>query len=265
MLSSRYLHLHQALGLGPMWLNRNAKVIPPAGDTPVTQPQKPAAAQVAEAVRTISASAHHARMAAMAAVQHEKTAPAAATPPVPPTAAPVDSPAPSARTNSAPEDTAKAATTNVSDDLPRLQTEARPSEVIIISICPATEDSLHGQLFHGAVGVLLDNMLAAIRLTPQQAYKTSWVKAAPVFSPHPTDEQIQAELPQLARELADTQAKAVLLVGQIFEKPELAPLIDTLCGNTPRFTLPHPARLLRQPQLKAKAWQVLKQVRQILN
>ena len=64
MLSSRYLHLHQALGLGPMWLNRHAKVIPPAGDAPVTQPQKPAAAQVAEAVRTISASAHHARMAA---------------------------------------------------------------------------------------------------------------------------------------------------------------------------------------------------------
>lgn len=265
MLSSRYLHLHQALGLGPMWLNRNAKVIPPAGEVSVTQPQKPAAAQVAEAVRTISASAHHARMAAMAAVQYEKTAPAAATPPAPPTAAPVDAPAPSARTNSAPEDTAKAATTTVSDDLPRLQTEARPSEVIIISICPATEDSLHGQLFHGAVGVLLDNMLAAIRLLPQQAYKTSWVKAAPVFSPHPTDEQIQAELPQLVRELADTQAKAVLLVGQIFEKPELAPLIDTLCGNTPRFILPHPARLLRQPQLKAKAWQVLKQVRQILN
>jgi len=264
MLSSRYLHLHQALGLGPMWLNRHAKVIPPAGDAPVTQPQKPAAAQVAEAVRTISASAHHARMAAMAAVQHEKTA-SATTPPIPPSAAPVDAPSPSARTHSLPENTGKASAATVSDDLPRLQTEARPSEVIIISICPATEDSLHGQLFHGAVGVLLDNMLAAIHLTPQQAYKTSWVKAAPVFSPHPTDEQIQAELPQLARELADTQAKAVLLVGQIFEKPELAPLIDTLCGNTPRFILPPPARLLRQPQLKAKAWQVLKQVRQILN
>jgi len=152
-----------------------------------------------------------------------------------------------------------------SDNLPRLDVTIRPSEIMVVSICPSTEDSLHGQLFHGAVGVLLDNMLTAIRLTPQQAYKTSWVKAAPVFSPHPTDEQIQAELPQLAQELADTQAKAVLLVGQIFEKPELAPLIDTLCGNTPRFILPHPARLLRQPQLKAKAWQVLKQVRQILN
>ena len=87
MLSSRYLHLHQALGLGPMWLNRHAKVIPPAGDASVTQPQKPAAAQVAEAVRTISASAHHARMAAMAAVQHEKTT-SATTPPIPPSDAP---------------------------------------------------------------------------------------------------------------------------------------------------------------------------------
>ena len=27
MLSSRYLHLHEALGLGPMWLNQNAKII----------------------------------------------------------------------------------------------------------------------------------------------------------------------------------------------------------------------------------------------
>ena len=133
MLSSRYLHLHQALGLGPMWLNRHAKVIPPAGDASVTQPQKPTAAQVAEAVRTISASAHHARMAAMAAVLHEKTA-SATTPPIPPTAAPVDAPSPSARTHSVPENTGKASASTVSDDLPRLQTEARPSEDNIISI-----------------------------------------------------------------------------------------------------------------------------------
>ena len=30
MLSSRYLHLHQALGLGPMWLKRGAKILPAA-------------------------------------------------------------------------------------------------------------------------------------------------------------------------------------------------------------------------------------------
>ena len=29
MLSSRYLHLHEALGLGPMWLQQGAQVLPP--------------------------------------------------------------------------------------------------------------------------------------------------------------------------------------------------------------------------------------------
>ena len=30
MLSARYLHLHEALGLGPMWLKRGAVVLPSA-------------------------------------------------------------------------------------------------------------------------------------------------------------------------------------------------------------------------------------------
>ena len=34
MLSSRYLHLHQALGLGPMWLKRGAKILPAATPNP---------------------------------------------------------------------------------------------------------------------------------------------------------------------------------------------------------------------------------------
>ena len=220
MLSSRYLHLHQALGLGPMWLNRHAKVIPPAGDAPVTQPQKPAAAQVAEAVRTISASAHHARMAAMAAVQHEKTA-SATTPPIPPSAAPVDAPSPSARTHSLPENTGKTSAETVSDDLPRLQTEARPSEVIIISICPATEDSLHGQLFHGAVGVLLDNMLAAIRLTPQQAYKTSWSKRRPFSVRTLLTNKSKPSCPSLPESLPIRRRRLFYWWGKSLKNPNL--------------------------------------------
>ena len=34
MLSSRYLHLHEALGLGPMWLNKDA-VFRPSETAPV--------------------------------------------------------------------------------------------------------------------------------------------------------------------------------------------------------------------------------------
>ena len=31
MLNSRYIHLHQALGLGSMWLNQQARIRPPEG------------------------------------------------------------------------------------------------------------------------------------------------------------------------------------------------------------------------------------------
>lgn len=38
MLSARYLHLHEALGLGPMWLKQAAAVLPPK-NTPATPAQ----------------------------------------------------------------------------------------------------------------------------------------------------------------------------------------------------------------------------------
>ena len=65
MLSSRYLHLHEALGLGPMWLNKDA-VFRPSETAPVKSKDAvpPAAAKpVAQAVQA-AASGRQARMAA---------------------------------------------------------------------------------------------------------------------------------------------------------------------------------------------------------
>ena len=76
MLSSRYLHLHEALGLGPMWLNQNAKIIHAAPQTAASAaPVRPKAiaADTAQAVRTLSAGAHQARTAAIATAQTAKT------------------------------------------------------------------------------------------------------------------------------------------------------------------------------------------------
>ncbi|MCH4597564.1 hypothetical protein L7A47_35280, partial [Achromobacter xylosoxidans] len=36
-----------------------------------------------------------------------------------------------------------------SDNLPRLDVTIRPSEIMVVSICPSTEDSLHSTLFSG--------------------------------------------------------------------------------------------------------------------
>ena len=253
MLSSRYLHLHEALGLGPMWLNRQAEVKPLAGKAAAEQPSRSmpesVVKPVVQAVGTVAAaSGNAARLAVVqAAGVHKKQTQAAV-----------------AAWEAVPAATTQTAVA-LSDGLQiQWHTDIRPSELMVVSICPSTEDGMAGQLFSGQVGVLLDNMLAAIGLAPEQVHKTCWVKAAPVFSPTPEAEQIQAELPALQAELAAAQARAVLFLGQIFQEPDHADWLQQLCGQTPYFIIPHPARLLRQPHLKAQAWTVLKQVRQIL-
>ncbi|QEY24183.1 uracil-DNA glycosylase family protein [Neisseria animalis] len=253
MLSSRYLHLHEALGLGPMWLNRAAVFKSAAAGQNEQPDQQPAAtvrpiARAVQSAAETSVSGNAARLAAMQAVgAHKKTA-------APPT--PSTDPAPAAQ----------AAHTALADGLAAFpHTDAKPSEIMAVSICPSTEDSMAGKLFSGSIGVLLDNMLAAIGLQAAQAHKTCWVKSAPVFNPTPEPEQIEAALPQLQQELTATDARVVLFLGQIFESPQQKDLLDKLCGSTPYFIIPHPARLLRQPQLKAQAWAELKKVKQLLN
>jgi len=135
---------------------------------------------------------------------------------------------------------------------------------MVISICPSTEDCLAGHLFSGAAGVLLDKMLAAVGLQAHQAYKTSWIKTAPISGGRPDNARISGELPHVRTELAQSQAKAVLFLGQDFEKPELAKDMAQLCGDLPFFVIPHPTRLLRQPQFKARAWAELKKLKRLL-
>ncbi len=242
MLSSRYLHLHEALGLGPMWLNRNAKIIhaaPQAATAPVRP--KTIAADTAQAVRTLSAGAHQARTAAIATAQTAKPAVRA----------------PEAAPKAIAEIPAKTEKAAHSDNLPRLDVTIRPSEIM-------TEDSLHGTLFSGDVGTLLDNILAAIGLKPEQAHKTAWVKTAPVFTALPDAEHIRSELAEMQNELTASQARAVLFLGKIFNSPDMIGLMNELCAERPHFVIPHPARLLMQPQLKAQAWQTLKPLKQLL-
>lgn len=257
MLSSRYLHLHEALGLGPMWLAQGAVVRPSENAAaPVAAPAAlaPAAAAVAAlarhsappAERTLSPAAHQARQAAVSAVNQPapalpKTAPAA---PLYPTAAPVQA---EPHTHA----------------LPRLHITVQPARLMAVAPCPAPEDLLHGALFSGSSGVLLDNMLAAIGLNPQTVHKTAWLKSAPAFA-EPDAAAMMQELAAMQAELAGCGAQAVLLLGQAFTRPEHAAAAAQLCGKLPCFTVPHPARLLRQPQLKAQAWQELKRLRAAL-
>ncbi len=106
-------------------------------------------------------------------------------------------------------------------------------------------------------------MLAAIGLQPHQVHKTSWLDTT-VFSPNPSAAELSAAQPRLAAELALAQPQAILFLGQFFTQAEQQARLEDFSQGLPMFTVPHPARLLRQPHLKAEAWETLQKLQKVL-
>ncbi|HHK5981852.1 TPA: uracil-DNA glycosylase family protein [Neisseria meningitidis] len=239
MLSARYLHLHEALGLGPMWLKRGAVVLPPQ-NTPATPAQARPQTVRAAPIRPSQPHNVQARLKTMKVLET--------------TAVPTRKPVPETETP----------LSGVSDGIAPVPAASGITKLAVVSLCPPTEDMVYGQLFHGKAGVLLDNILKAVGLDATYVHKTSWVKTAAVGNPMPSEQAIANALGQITRELDGCRAPAVLFLGQAFVQPERQTMIETLCGSRPFFIIDHPARLLRQPELKARNWQVLKQLKHAL-
>lgn len=272
MLSSRYIHLHEALGLGPMWLKRGAVVLPAEPEqtvgvraaekqhqssaqeqeplSPATKPapQATAVPRHAAPVEPISG-AHAATLASLGlktlrqkereAATEEATKQVVAAEPQPD-----------------PDNT-------VARHKQRLSETVHPAKLMIVSICPSPEDNIAGRLFSGKVGELLANMLAAIGMDIQQTHPTSWLDTTE-FNPNPDAAKLARALPRIRAELELAEPQAVLFLGQFFTAPEQAGIMAQLCGGLPVFTVPHPARLLRHPLQKAEAWAELKRLREVL-
>ena len=275
MLSSRYLYLHEALGLGPMWLKRDAKVIttPPAARTVDTvsapipaaepphtphtpqaiaehrEPATPAAQNTPAAVRTAAAPVNNARAAALAAVGSHIGAAEDKSQENQPAAKTTNEPLPPAH--------------DIAYYLETLAGRIAPAKLMVVSICPSPQDKVAGKLFSGATGQLLDNMLAAIGLAAADVHKTSWLEM-PTYEAEPPAEIIERALPRMQAECTLSRPQALLLLGRFFAADGRKPLIESLADGLPVFYVPHPAQLLRQPQLKADAWAQLKKLREML-
>ncbi|KPN71313.1 uracil-DNA glycosylase family protein [Neisseria sp. 83E34] len=281
MLSSRYLHLHEALGLGPMWLKRGTVVLPaesePAGvveaveAAALPQFQKQAAAPENTVAKPVQQAARP--------TPHEPAAPRRVAPTAPISGAHAatlaslglktlrqkewEAEAEAAAQQAVPAEPQPDPDNTVARHKQRLSETVRPAKLMIVSICPSPEDNIAGRLFSGKVGELLDNMLAAIGMNMQQSHPTSWLDATE-FNPNPDAAKLARALPRIRAELELAEPHAVLFLGQFFAAPEQAEIMDELCGNLPVFTVPHPARLLRHPQQKAEAWAELKRLREAL-
>lgn len=287
MLDSRYLYLHEALGLGPMWLSQTAYLIPSEvteTNTPVKNDTQPVARSAPDSsvrpqpVRTSHQTSPADITAIRPASRHRDALRQI-----------INQPATESVTQITKEDnTSKISHITTSDKL-NISFESIPAtlagctrcnlhqerctplpgygasnaRLLVISSNPAPPDDSSRQLFSGEVGKLLSNMLAAINITAEEVFFTSQVKCAPNVSLRITDEHLQACLPYLSAQIEHIRPQAILLLGQIFSQLDQTILAQNL-HNIPYVISPHPARLLRQSHLKANAWTALKQLRNFL-
>lgn len=147
-----------------------------------------------------------------------------------------------------------------------------PSEAgwLVLGSAPSRADEAAGSPLSGEAGALLDNMLRATGLAPERdVYVTSLVKCRAAdgrgADRAPTPDEIARCRPFLMRELALSQARTVLAVGQaaVHGLQDGAGRGSVLAfeGRALVATY-HPDKLLRRGADKAKAWADLCMARQ---
>ncbi len=134
----------------------------------------------------------------------------------------------------------------------------------LIGMEPSAADIEAGMVFSGEVGELLDKMMRAIRLDPDQLYRTVLIKAhlpGKIWNRR----ELMRMLPVLHAELGFLKVPATLLLGEACAQAvlktgrsveELRQAPHRLDGREFVVTY-HPADLIRQESLKRKAWEDL--------
>ena len=267
MLNSRYIHLHQALGLGSMWLNQHAHISAPKGSLKAEgfNEVKTSATNFGEA-KTESANQAKPSATSFDPAKTSEPHPQATTSPRPTTNLPHGNALAKIRQRSNPSQTTPTTQPNPpAQAQPLLHTPApHPAKLLILSVCPSVDDMAAGKLFSGADGEMLHKMLKAIALPSEQAHFSTWLKNSPDFNPRPDEQTIIAAAPSIAQEWQQTQAQAMLLLGDFFHRPEVQTALNNIAPASARYHIPHPMRLASNPQLKRSAWETLQKLQAAL-
>ncbi|MGQ0751126.1 MAG: uracil-DNA glycosylase [Betaproteobacteria bacterium] len=137
------------------------------------------------------------------------------------------------------------------------------AEWLFVGEGPGAEEDARGEPFVGQAGKLLDNMLAAIRLTRgRNVYIANIVKCRPPGNRNPAPEEALACEPHLHRQIELIRPRLIIALGRVAAVNLLAreASIASLRGRVhqyrgiPLIVTYHPAYLLRTLPDKAKAW-----------
>ncbi|MCE4619362.1 MAG: uracil-DNA glycosylase [Desulfurococcales archaeon] len=152
-------------------------------------------------------------------------------------------------------------------------------EVMLIGEAPGRKEDEQGRPFVGMAGKLLDATLEKVGLSRKSVYITNVVKCRPPGNRDPKQEEVQACLPYLKKQIELLRPKVIVALGRISGK-----LLYNLAGlpwkgiskergkvrdarlfgiDTKIIATYHPAAALYNPQLRSSIEHDLRQVAEI--
>lgn len=143
----------------------------------------------------------------------------------------------------------------------------RNADLLIIGEAPGAQEDQQGEPFVGRAGLLLNNMLRALKLERQDIYIANILKCRPPNNRDPKPEEVALCTPFLKAQIALIKPKVILALGRIAAHflLETDQAMGKLRGQTfqysdakiPLIVTYHPAYLLRSPTEKRKSWEDL--------
>ncbi len=146
------------------------------------------------------------------------------------------------------------------------------ANLMFVGEAPGRDEDLQGEPFVGRAGQLLTKIIEAIGLNRSGVYIANVLKCRPPGNRNPLPEEIALCMPYLLKQIEMIQPKVLCALGTFAAQTLLntkAP-VGTLRGkfhdykSIPMMVTYHPAYLLRNPNDKAKVWEDMKKVRDIL-
>lgn len=144
----------------------------------------------------------------------------------------------------------------------------RQAKLMFIGEGPGREEDEQGRPFVGAAGRLLDKMIAAIGLCREDVYIANIVKCRPPQNRVPRDEEAEACLKYLRRQVYLIQPRIIVLLGStalkytVDKDARITQMRGQWIERKGVYMMPtyHPAALLRDPAKKYEAWEDLQKV-----
>ena len=148
------------------------------------------------------------------------------------------------------------------------------SKIMLIGEAPGANEDQEGLPFVGRAGMLLDKMLAAIKLDRKNVYISNIINYRPPDNRRPTEEEIKQYLPFISKHIEIINPKILVLLGSTAMNALIGKdvVISKMRGKwfekkfgnckTSVIITFHPAFLIRQPAQKKMAWIDLKMIRE---